>query len=104
MEWILLWRWTRTRMSSMGTWKRWWASMTSRPLFMSVAESMVILDPMCHVGCARARSGVTSASSSRERPKKGPPEQVSHRRLTSSLLSPTRHWKMALCSESTGSS
>ena len=50
MEWILLWRWTSTRTSSMGTWKRWCASMTSRPLFMRLAESMVIFAPMSQVG------------------------------------------------------
>jgi hypothetical protein len=31
-----------------------WASMTSRPLFMSVDESTVIFGPMLHVGWARA--------------------------------------------------
>ncbi len=29
---------------------RWWASITSRPLFISVAESTVIFAPMLHVG------------------------------------------------------
>ena len=70
---------------------------------MSDAESMVILGPMVHVGCARASAAVTRSSSSRLRPKKGPPEHVSHMQCTSLLRSPTRHWKMALCSESTGS-
>ena len=35
------------------------------------------LSPMSHVGCASASAAVTRESSSRERPKKGPPEQVS---------------------------
>ena len=37
--------------------------MTSRPLFISVAESMVILPPIAHVGCASASSTVTRRSS-----------------------------------------
>ena len=36
--------------------------MTSRPLFISVAESIVILRPICHVGCCSACSGVTRSS------------------------------------------
>ncbi len=36
--------------------------MTSSPLFISVAESMVILGPMDHVGWAKAAAGVTFAS------------------------------------------
>ena len=39
------------------------ASMISRPLLASVAESIVILAPMVQVGCLSARSGVTAASS-----------------------------------------
>ena len=50
---------------------------------MSVAESIVILGPMVHVGCASAWAAVTCSSSSRVRPKKGPPEQVSQMRRTS---------------------
>ena len=54
---------------------RWWASITSRPLFISVAESIVIFAPMLQVGCASASATVTSASASRraaaERPARG---------------------------------
>ena len=50
--------------------------MTSRPLFISVAESTVILPPIAHVGCASASSTVTSSSSARVRPRNGPPEAV----------------------------
>ena len=39
-----------------------WASITSRPLFRSVAESMVILGPMLQVGCFSASAGVTRAT------------------------------------------
>ena len=35
------------------------ASITSRPLFISVAESMVIFWPICQVGCFSASAGVT---------------------------------------------
>lgn len=34
--------------------------------------------------------------------RKGPPEAVMSKRDTSCGFSPIRHWKMALCSESTG--
>ena len=34
--------------------------MTSRPLFISVAESMVIFRPIRHVGCCRASAAVTA--------------------------------------------
>ena len=54
-----------------------WASITSRPLFISVLESIVILGPIDHVGCASASSTVTSASSSADRPRNGPPLAVS---------------------------
>ena len=37
--------------------------MTSSPLFISVAESIVIFGPIRHVGCCSASSGVTRASS-----------------------------------------
>ena len=37
--------------------------MTSRPLFISVAESTEIFGPIDHFGCAIACAGVTSASS-----------------------------------------
>ena len=50
MPCTMLWGWTRTLIFSMGVSKSQWASMTSSPLFMSVAESMVILLPMLHFG------------------------------------------------------
>src|SRR4029453_12680383 len=50
--------------------------MTSRPLFMSVDESTVILGPIDQVGWARASATVTSARSSRLRPRKGAPLAV----------------------------
>ena len=42
---------TTTSMRSYGVPNRWWASISSRPLFISVAESIVILPPIVQVGC-----------------------------------------------------
>ena len=50
--------WTITSMRSAGRPKSQWASITSSPLFISVAESMVILLPIVQVGCFSARAGV----------------------------------------------
>ena len=76
--------------------------MTSRPLFMSVAESIEILPPMSQVGCASASSTVTSASSARVRPRNGPPDAVSTSLSTVPGRSPASSWCSAECSESTG--
>ena len=43
--------WTTTSIRSYGVPNRWWASISSRPLFINVAESIVILPPIAHVGC-----------------------------------------------------
>ena len=59
---------TSTFTMSTGTSNRWCASSTSRPLFMSVAESIVILAPMAHVGCLSAMAALTWESSSRPMP------------------------------------
>ena len=86
-------------MRSYGRSKRKCASITSRPLFARVAESIVIFAPMFQVGCASASAGVTSASSSAVRPRNGPPLAVS----TIPAGSPaSAHWKSAECSLSTG--
>ena len=45
-----------------GSEKRFFISMASRPLFISVEESTVILGPMLQRGCLRACAGVTLAS------------------------------------------
>ena len=52
------------------------ASITSKPLFISVAESMVIRFPIFQVGWFSACSGVTSASASFGVFRKGPPDAV----------------------------
>src|SRR2546425_1114779 len=78
--------------------------MISSPLFISVAESIVILAPIFHVGCCSASSTVTVASRAFGVSRKGPPDAVRRTRWTSARLWPARHWKTALCSESTGRS
>mmetsp|Transcript_20090 Transcript_20090/g.64698 ORF Transcript_20090/g.64698 Transcript_20090/m.64698 type:complete len:259 (+) Transcript_20090:960-1736(+) len=83
--------------------------MTSRPLFIIVAESTVILAPMSQFGCvvalARTHSGSFSHfsnSSSAFKSRKAPPEAVNMilRRLPGGQ--PCKHWKIAECSESAG--
>src|SRR3954447_21781887 len=76
--------------------------MTSSPLFISFAESIVILPPMAQVGWRRASFTATSSSSARERPRKGPPEAVITSRSTAPGASPAISWCSAECSESTG--
>ena len=76
--------------------------MTSRPLFMRVALSTLILRPIDHFGCLTAISGVMPERS--RRPRKGPPEAVKTIRADARASSeaPTKHWKIALCSLSRG--
>src|ERR1041384_6998975 len=77
--------------------------MTSSPLFISVAESMVILGPMRQVGWFKACFRVILGKCLRSRFRKGPPEAV-RRILWISRAGgdPARHWKTAQCSLSTG--
>src|SRR5918992_3568579 len=91
---------TTTSIDSYGTPNRWWASISSSPLFISVAESTVIFPPICQVGCASASSTVTESRS--VRPRNGPPLAVSTRRSTVPGRSPSSSWNRAECSESTG--
>jgi hypothetical protein len=49
-EWTTLWGWITTSIASYEASYSQWASITSRPLFASVAESIVIFAPMLHVG------------------------------------------------------
>ena len=76
-EWMMLSGWTTTAMSPAGTLKSQRASAISSPLFIIVAESMVILRPMAHFGCRRASATVTRSKSTSGRWAKGPPEAVS---------------------------
>src|SRR5699024_9181503 len=96
--------WTVTSIRSYGTPNNRWASISSRDLLTRVAEFNVIIRPISHVGCRRACAAVTSASSARVRPRNGPPEAVSTSDATSSDVPARRHWAIAECSESTGTS
>ncbi len=83
------------------------ASISSSPLFISVAESTEILRPMFQRGCAQAWAGVATAIASALQFRNGPPEAVSSRRRTPRGAVPAtklggRHWKIALCSLSIG--
>ena len=71
-------------------------------MFIIVAESTDIFAPMLQLGCLTACSGVTPLSSSRLLPLNGPPLPVSSIFLSSLFFLPIRHWKIAECSESTG--
>ena len=71
---------TSTRAGSMPNSRQ--ASMSSRPLFIRVAESTEILRPMLQRGWAQAWSGVTPAMASAGVRRKGPPDAVSSTRCT----------------------
>ena len=83
------------------------ASMTSSALFIIVAESTEILRPITQLGCAHASSGVTRAKRAGLAPRNGPPDAVSTMwsiRAGQVARSSGRHWKIAECSLSIGSS
>src|SRR6266568_9424963 len=94
--------WTTMSIRRGSTSKSHRASITSSPLFIRVAESMVILSPIDQFGWRSARAGLTSRSSAAGTSRSGPPEAVRRSRRTSARLWPTSDWWMALCSESTG--
>ena len=91
-----------TSIASNGTSNSRCASITSRPLFTSVAEFVVTSGPIDQRGCASACSGVTSASADRGQPRNGPPVAVITSRRTSSRRPPRSACASAECSESTG--
>ena len=62
MEWMIDCGWTTTWIFSGGIPNSQYASITSSPLFISVAESIVILFPILQVGCRNASSTVTASS------------------------------------------
>src|SRR6266542_4386752 len=64
--------WTTMSMRRGSTPKSQRASLTSSPLFMRVAESIVILSPIDQFGCLSARAGVTSRSSGAGTVRSGP--------------------------------
>lgn len=57
IEWMMDWGWTITSIFFGGRPNNQWASIISKPLFMRVAESMVILAPISQLGWARASVG-----------------------------------------------
>ena len=101
-ECTMLSRWINTSICREGISKSHRASTTSSPLFMSVAESIVILAPIFQFGCFKACSDFTSCICSLDRSHRGPPDAVRMRRRTSSRRWPSSDWKIALCSLSTG--
>src|SRR5688572_8731937 len=94
--------WTTTSIRSGGSANKWLASISSRPLFMSVAESTLILAPIAQVGWRSASSGRMWSQVSRGRSRNGPPEAVSTSRRTSSRRPPRSAWWRATCSLSIG--
>ena len=64
-EWTVDCGWMVTRTCAGGRLKRRQASMISKPLFIMVAESMVMRWPMTQVGCLRAWAGVMWSKSAR---------------------------------------
>ncbi len=78
------------------------ASITSSPLFIIVAESMVIFRPIFQFGCFSACATVTVCNRRSGVRRNGPPDAVRMSLSTSSRWLPCKHWKIALCSLSTG--
>src|SRR5258705_2749638 len=78
--------WTTISISSGPKPNSQWASITSNPLFISVAESIVILDPMLHVGWRIASETVASFISADLRSEEHTSELQSLRHLVCRLL------------------
>src|SRR5262245_40277523 len=76
--------------------------MSSSPLFIKVAESIVTFAPIDQFGCLSACSTVAALITSALAVRNGPPEAVRITRRTSSRRLPLMAWNNALCSESTG--
>ena len=107
IEWMMLCGWITTRICSGARSNSQRASMTSSALFIIVAESTEILRPMTQLGWAQASSGVTLCSVAGSRVRNGPPDAVST--MWSMVCGHWlrccgRHWKIAECSLSIGSS
>src|ERR1051325_7064756 len=65
--------------------------MISSALLNIVAESIVILLPICHVGCFRASASVAFSTCSRVALRNGPPDAVRITRGTSLARPPALH-------------
>ena len=81
----MLWGWILTAILSTGASNSQRASNTSSPLFIMVAESMVIFLPMLQLGWLRASAIVTRSSCSTGVFRNGPPEAVRMILMMSSL-------------------
>ena len=91
-EWTMLSRCTTTSMSAGSMSKSHFASINSRPLFISVELSIVTFAPISQFGCFSASAGRTLSSAARSLPKNGPPDAVSITRLRSDFVCmPCRH-------------
>ena len=90
IECTIDWGCTTTSMRSTSIPNRADASSTSRPLFIKVEESIVILGPIDQVGWSKASCLVAVESRCAVHPRKGPPDAVSSRRLTSGCPAPPR--------------
>src|SRR4030066_2520964 len=88
IEWTTDWGVTTADIFEAGWLKRNDPSITSSPLFISVAESIDIFLPIFHLGWARACSGVTDERLPAGEFKSGPPEAVRIKRLMSRALWP----------------
>src|ERR1700722_4009473 len=86
---------TCTRAISMSNSQR--ATIISKPLLKSVAESMVILRPMTQQGCCKARSTVMAANSVLGVVRNGPPDAVNHKVRTDDGGGQSKQWKIAEC-------
>ena len=76
IEWMTDWGCTTTSIWLGWTPNSHLASITSKPLFIMEAESMVILAPISQLGCFRACALVTDFSCSRVQVRKGPPKRL----------------------------
>src|SRR3989338_7076707 len=92
-----------TPILSAGASNRNFASIISRALFISVAESTVILGPIFQFGCRSASRGVIREKAP-ARLKNGPPDAVRRIFRTLSGLSPAMTWKIAFVSAAAGKS
>ena len=78
------------------------ASITSRPLFIIVAELMVIFWPMDQFGCFSACCERRLLDIGGAQVRNGPPEAVMMTRTVPRACPTPSAWNSALCSESTG--
>ena len=70
--WTIDWGWTTTSSRSAGRPNRWWASISSSPLFMRPAESIVTFRPITQFGWASACSRVAAEMRSALHSRNGP--------------------------------